>query len=119
MKNNWQCRVAPSLGGGFAGTPQSAWGTGEYTNDIDPTCFFGLYGLPDFYTLWRHRGRRAILWAGSDILHLKNGYWLDKKGEIRLDRNAITKWISKNCENWCENLVERDNLLSMGIKAKV
>ena len=82
MQKIWQCRIAPSLGGGFAGTPNKNWGTCDYKDNKTPTIFFGLYGLPDFYALWRHKGRRAILWAGSDIIHFLNGYWLERKGAI-------------------------------------
>ena len=101
-----QCRIAPSLGGGFAGTPNEAWGTTDYVNDTDPAVFFGLYGLPDFYALWRHKGKKYILWAGTDILHFKNGYWLDTEGKIRMSRNPLTTWINENCESYVENQQE-------------
>ena len=32
-KTKWTCRVAPSLGGGFAGTPNEVWGTEEWKED--------------------------------------------------------------------------------------
>ena len=47
----WQCRVAPSLGGGFAGTPNEVWGTRDYVEEEGPAVFFGLYGLPAPYGL--------------------------------------------------------------------
>lgn len=115
----WQCRVAPSLGGGFAGTPNEVWGTKDYTNDTDPTVFFGLYGLPDFYALWRHKGRKAILWAGSDIQHFLNGYWLDQEGKMRLRAFDLAGWIATYCENYVENEVEQTALASVGITSKV
>lgn len=115
----WQCRIAPSLGDGFAGSPNEVWGTKDYTNDTDPTVFFGLYGLPDFYALWRHKGRKAILWCGSDINHFKNGYWLDQKGEICLDYIPLAEWINKNCENYVENEVEQEALADCFIGSKV
>ena len=114
-----QCRVAPSLGEGFAGTPNKVWGTVGYADQKTPTVFFGLYGLPDFYTLWRHKGKKWILWAGSDIRHLINGYWLDEVGDIKLQPDAIAEWINKNCESWVENVVERDALKTVGIEAKI
>jgi hypothetical protein len=117
--SKWQCRIAPSLGDGFAGTPESVWGTVDYKNDIDPTVFFGMYGLPDFYTLWRHKGRKCILWAGSDIRHFINGYWLDNIGEIRLQPYGLAKWINSNCESYVENKVEQEALKLAGIKSKV
>ena len=118
----WQCRVAPSLGAGFAGTPESAWGVREWMGGYDmesPCIFFGLYGLPDFFHLWRHRGRKAILWAGTDIRHFVDGYWLDDKGEIRLPVVGMNTWINENCESYVENEVEQEMLWNFGIKAKV
>lgn len=119
VTKTWQCRTAPTLGSGFAGTPNKVWGTKNYKNDEDPTVFFGLYGLPDFYALWRHKGQKAILWAGSDITHFKKGYWLDDKGRIRLDPKALASWIQENCESYVENEVERTELLQHGITSTV
>lgn len=118
----WKCKIAPSLGGGFDGTPQSAWGTPLYDSVLhveNPVVFFGLYGFPDFFALWRHKGRKAILWAGSDIIHFRNGYWLDKEGSIRLPRKAISIWIAKNCESFVENIVEYQMLKEVGIESKI
>ncbi len=119
--NEWKCRTAPSLGGGFDGTPLSAWGTvpNYDPSEEEPVIFFGLYGFPDFFALWRHKGRRAILWAGSDILHFINGYWLDEEGLIRMDNGALAKWMNLNCENYVENVVEQDLLMKCGIFASV
>ena len=118
-----KCRVAPSLGGGFAGTPEQVWGTQPYNPDTDiekPCLFFGLYGVPDFYSLWRHKGKKWVLWAGSDIRHLINGYWLDDtEWGAKLLPAPLAEWINRNCENWVENNVERDALLSVGIKSFV
>lgn len=115
----WQARIAPSLGDGFAGTPNKVWGTKKYKNDTDSTVFFGLYGLPDFYALWRHKGPKYILWAGSDITHFKHGYWLDTEGKVRLDPKPLALWISENCESYVENEVEYLELLKFGIKSTV
>ena len=114
-----QCRVAKSLGGGFAGTPESAWGTTPYVNDTEPTIFFGCYGLPDFYALWSHKGERHVFWAGSDIRHLQGNYWLEDGGGIRVDSRGIAQWINAYCTNWCENTVEQETLAELGILAKV
>jgi hypothetical protein len=116
--NNWQCRIASSLGGGFAGTPNEVWGTVDYTNDTDPAVFFGLYGFPDFCAFWQHKGEKAILWAGSDIRHFVNGYWLDTKGDIRLDHKALAQYL-KQFPNYVENEVEQSMLHSAGIHAHV
>lgn len=118
MQNLWQCRWSPTLGA-LEDTHQNIWGTCEYTNPHRPTVFFGLYGLPDFWALWRHRGRRAILWAGTDILHFENGYWLDEVGSIKVSPKPLATWINKFCENWCENEVEWLKLKKLGIKAEI
>lgn len=116
----WKCRVAPSLGGGFEGTPESAWGTEEYEMDLaEPTVFFGLYGLPDFYTLWRHKGKKAILWAGSDITNFINGYWMDDKGSIKIGSTPLATWINKNVDNYVENEVEQVALAKLGVESVV
>lgn len=112
-------RWAPSLGA-LEDTAENVWGTTEYEGDRDePTVFFGLYGLPDFYTLWRHRGKKWILWAGTDITHFKNGYWLEEGGGIRLDPMPLAEWINKNCESWVENEVEQKALAELGIESTV
>lgn len=75
--------------------------------------------MPDFYAVWRHKGKRYILWAGTDILHLKNKYWLEDGGGIRIDNKGICQWLNKNCENWVENIAESDELKKLGIKTKI
>lgn len=114
----WQCRWSPTLGS-LERTHQEVWGTDEYTDQERPTVFFGLYSLTDFFALWKHKGERHVLWAGSDILRLKPGYWLDDKGEITLDSKPLCYWLNKNCTNWCENDVEAKALAECGIHAKV
>lgn len=113
-----QIRVAPSLGS-LEGTPEQVWGTTSYTQIGEPAVFMGVYGLPDFYALWRHKGERHILWCGSDIRHLQNGYWLDDVGKLRLDNKAMARWISANCTSWVENLVEWNALANMGIQSNI
>lgn len=113
------CRWSPTLGA-LEDTAEKIWGTPEYEGDRDePAVFFGLYGFPDFYTLWRHRGKKWILWAGSDIVHFRNGYWLEEGGGIKIDADQLSPWINKYCENWCENEVERQALEDVGIQAQV
>ena len=116
--SKWQCRYAPSLGA-LEDTPGNVWGTLPYTDPEAPAVFMGLYGLPDFIALWRHKGKKAILWCGSDITHFKNGYWLDDKGEIRLPSRQLAVWINKHCENYVENKVEQKALQGLGIGAIV
>ena len=116
--NSWQCLWSPTLGE-LEDTSQNVWGTKDYLDINSPTVFFGLYGFPDFYTLWRHKGRKAILWAGSDILQFLDGYWLDNKGSIKISPRPLATWINKNCENYVENEIEQGALKSIGIESKI
>jgi len=119
---NWQCRVAPSLGE-LEGTHNEVWGTKDYADNFidnqEPAVFFGIYGLPDFYALWRHKGRKAILWAGSDIIHFNNGYWLDGEGLIRIQPRELAEWVNIACESYVENEEEKRLLEMSGIESKV
>jgi hypothetical protein len=114
----WQCRVAPTLGD-LESTHDRVWGTDTYTDDERPTVFMGLYGLPDFYALWRHKGERHILWCGTDITHFENGYWLEDGGATRIERYGLANWIDKHCTSWCENNTEARRLAECGIYAYV
>lgn len=123
----WHCRYAPSLGA-LEDTPEKVWGTLPYLNSVwqkddidlhDAVVWFGLYGLKDFYSLWTHKGRKAVLWAGSDIRHFINGYWLDDIGQIRLEPEALAEWLNKNVENYVENGVEAEALRTFGIESKI
>lgn len=125
-KETWICRMAPSLGD-LESSNYDIWGTFPYDYQylifkeklMYPCVFFGLYGFPDFCKLWHHKGRKFILWAGSDIKHFINGYWLDDKGGIRLDPTALAEWINKNCESYVENGVEHEALMVLGIESKI
>lgn len=114
----WQCRTAPSLGA-LEGTDDKVWGTKPYLDEYQSTCFFGLYGLPDFFKLWRHQGPKAILWAGTDIKHFGNGYWLDEEGRTRLEPMPLAEWINEHCDNYVENGVEHEALMVHGIESKI
>ena len=91
-EEEWACRWSPTLGA-LEDTHQNVWGTHDYFPDSlsHPAVFFGLYGLPDFYVMWRHKGRKCILWAGTDIIHFRNGYWLDPEGTIRLSPSPLAR----------------------------
>lgn len=113
------CRWSPSLGA-LEDTAEKIWGTPEYEYDLnEATVFFGLYGFPDFYALWRHRGKKWILWAGSDIKHFLEGYHLEDGGAIKLDPAALARWINKHCESWVENQVEYKALAEIGIRSQI
>ena len=118
QKQNWQARISPTLGD-LESTHDKIWGTKPYENDTDPTVFMGIYGLPDFYTLWRHKGEKHILWCGTDIIHFQNGYWLDTKGDYRIGSRSLARWINKFCSNWVENKVEAEALMKEGIHANI
>jgi len=112
-------RWSPTLGS-LEDTAENVWGTTEYEGDRDdPTVFVGLYGLPDFYALWRHRGKKWIFWCGSDITHFINGYWLEEGGTIKIDSKPLAEWINKNCESWVENEVEYEALKELGIESQI
>jgi len=120
-KNRWYCEWAPSLGD-LERDALSAWGTPPYEQEKhinENVVFFGLYGFPSFYKLWKHEGKRYILWAGSDILHLKGGYHLEDGGGLALSPQDISVWINKHCENWVENTTEQDALKELGIRSQV
>ena len=119
INTKWQCRISPTLGNGFAGTPNETWGTTDYKDIVLPTVFFGCYGLPDLFAVRQHRGRKAIFWAGTDVTYFINGYWLDDRGEFRLDPKIVGPYLNRYCENWCENDIERIELARFGIDAKV
>ena len=117
----WYHKWASSLGS-LEDTPENIWGTLPYDPEkpvSEPTVFCGLYGLPDFYSLWKHKGRRAIFWCGSDITHFKNGYWLEDDGKIRLNPKPLAEWIDKHCESWVENVVEHEALKKLGIHSRI
>jgi len=113
--HRWSSTLGP-----LEDTAENIWGTTEYEGDRDePTVFVGLYGLPDFYSLWRHKGKKWIFWCGSDITHFKNGYWLEEGGNIKLNPRPLAAWINKNCESWVENEVEYKTLKELGIESKI
>lgn len=77
-----------------------------------------MYGLPDFCAFRSHKGKKAILWAGSDLRYFADGYWIDDKGKQRVNPHDFAKYLKK-FDNWVENTVEADLLKKFGIKAKV
>lgn len=116
-----QCRYAPSLGGGFEGTPNEVWGTVDYKDRNLPTVFCGLYDLRDYIALWRHKGKKWVFWCGGDILNLSRGFLLND-GKLKwLSKylpafRFLVKHILSKAQHWCENHVERDVLLKWGIE---
>lgn len=121
-KSEWRLRIASSLGGGFAGSAFDVWGLGEYNPSIDKEkslISFGCYGVRDLQAVIPHKGKKAILWCGSDIRHALNGYWLDGKGESKLDPIRVGAWLGQTCDHYVENELEKIALASIGITATV
>ncbi len=127
--NQWCCRWSPTIGDLECGqTATDIWGTKDYVYEEDkykPTVFFGLYHIFDYLSLWKHKGRRAILWAGSDLESLSNGYlfssgkllWLSKL--FRGIPKFFLNFLKNECENWVEDEYEKEKLDIFGIKAKI
>lgn len=114
----WQCRWSPTLGE-LEATHQEIWGTEDYVDLQKPTVFFGCYGLPDFMAIRQHKGRKALLWCGTDIIHLTNGYWIDDVGIIKVDPKPFCEYLNQYVENWVENEVEYKALKKLGIRSKI
>jgi len=125
--NEWCCRVAPSLGE-LESTHQEVWGTKDYNYKEDKyksTVFFGLYDLRDYLSVWRHRGEKAILWAGSDIENLINGFVFND-GKLRLISRlfgGLPKFlmdsIKYDCQHYVEDKDEYQKLERIGIKSRI
>ena len=120
------CKWAESLGS-LENTHQEVWGTKDYVYDEDkerPTVFMGLYDLRDYIALMRHKGTKYILWCGSDIVNLTNGFvfndgklkWLSKifKGMPRL-----LYFLREGIEHYVENQKEQEMLKELGIDSHV
>lgn len=120
-----QCRIAPSLGA-LEGHPNDVWGTTDYVSREVPTVFFGLYDLRDYIALWRHRGKCWVLWAGSDIRHLRSRFIFNDGKLLTLSqlfasltidfRQFLIKYVLTKAEHWVENEAEAWQLKNMGIK---
>ena len=131
MQDKVQCRWAPSLGA-LEDTHQNVWGTVEYTDRNKPACFFGMYDLRDYISLWRHKGKKYVLWAGSDIRNLVNGFtfndgklkWLSllvKKFPSSIQQMIAFKFVRmlREAEHWVENELEAKELGKFDIECKV
>jgi len=115
------CRVAPSLGA-LEGDPNEVWGTEPYSfkHRHEPTVFFGLYDLRDYLALWLHKGKKWVLWAGSDIRNLRMGF-VANDGKLKwlsqlLGSNNWVFPILKTAEHWVEDEAEAWQLKDVGVK---
>jgi hypothetical protein len=121
QKSKIYCRTAPSLGA-LNNSPVEIWGTEEYSyqpNKNDPTVFFGLYDLRDYIALWRHKGKAWVLWAGSDIENLVNGF-IFNDGKLKwisriLRGNWWLKYILKKADHYVESADEWNKLMDWGL----
>ncbi len=77
----------------------------SYFKLFKPTLFFGMYHFGDYKRFILHRGKKYIIWAGSDILNL----------------NKWNNWIFKlfKARHYCENEIEYRKLLHNGIVATI
>lgn len=116
------CKVAPSLGE-LEGNPNDTWGTKPYKFNAGSTVFFGMYDVRDYLSYFLHVKQKWILWAGSDIVNLANGFMFNN-GKLKA-LSQLTKgneWIIKmlqNGEHYVENQWEHDELSKLGIKSKI
>jgi hypothetical protein len=126
------CRVAPSLGAldadheyGIPGHTRT-WGTINYErrhHKKEPTVFFGMYDLRDYIALWRHKGKKWILWAGADLENLKHGFVFND-GKLKLLSKLLrgnwwVLYIIRDAEHWVEDLDEASKLAQFGIQARM
>lgn len=86
------------------------WGLKKWEGVEDPdqdVLYFGLYTQMDYDTMRIQKGKKTILWGGSDIIRLMQNY--DYKRVLNLFPEA---------EHFCENEVEKKNLENCGVKVK-
>src|SRR3990167_4550292 len=126
-----QCRIAPSLGA-LEGHPNDVWGTTPYVSRSQPTVFFGLYDMRDYIALFRHQGKKDILWAGSDLRNLVNGFMLND-GKLKVASQLLRRfspvtqsrfmmWFVRElreAEHYVENEFEAGQLGLMDIECRI
>jgi hypothetical protein len=93
----------------FREKAEKTWGLERYqtANYKCPLVYFGLYNTCDYQSFLRHTGKIMVVWAGGDIINLKN--------------NKITRYFikKKRAEHFVENQVEQEALKKMGIKSAI
>jgi len=93
----------------FRDKAEKTWGLERYCFPWDifkPIVFFGMYHIGDYFHYFIHRGKKTIVWAGSDIQTLLK---------------SIFPWylLFRNAKHYCENGVERAGLLWKGIDSEI
>ena len=95
--------------GNFKDKMLNRWNLEEYEwhHVNQPTLFFGMYSLLDFFDFRFHTGQSFVFWCGSDILIFWN---------FSIIRGLLKKQLSK-ATHYCENTKEQELLKHMGIEA--
>lgn len=92
----------------FGPKAEKTWGLARYRFPWDifkPVVFFGLYHVADYAYFLLHRGKKMVLWAGSDLLALK--------------KNKLMCFFLKKAPNYVENGLEQDELAELGVNSVV
>lgn len=93
----------------FREKAEKIWGLERYRFPQDifkPVVYFGLYHWADYLYFLAHRGEKSVLWAGYDLINLKNN---------RLPWYKMFRGVS----NFVENRVEQKELEAFGIFSRI
>jgi hypothetical protein len=93
----------------FQDKAERIWGLYRYgfPRDIfEDVVFFGMYHIGDYFHYIVNRGKKTIVWAGSDIQAL-------------LRHKIPWHLLFKSAKNYVENRLEQEELESLGIKSEV
>lgn len=79
-----------------------------YTDPLSPAIFFGCYPQQHLGALYNHKGPAVVIWAGSDIKTIADGYpdsvpinsvWIQVlKFRPNIKHIAISKWIAEDLD---------------------
>lgn len=87
----------------------------------------GLYDLRDYIALARHQGKAWVLWCGSDLQNLINGFVFNdgklKKLSLLMRFKFVNKllvaFLKRKAEHWVEDEDEYTKLKMLGIDSKI
>ena len=85
---------------------ENTFGLKEWQGIDDPDqelLFFGLYHERDYDVFDCFKGKKSVLWAGTDITRLLEDY----------ERKRVIK--NNPCDHYCENEIEAQELRSLGL----
>lgn len=100
------CSIKP-----FREKAEKIWGLERYRFPWDifkPVVFFGMYHRGDYLKYMLHMGENVIFWGGSDITNL-----------LRDKLHRLLRFWFRNIDNYCENILEQEELARIGIEAEV